>query len=152
MISTAKSAQSLEGRNSVKMPRRHPLIPRVAKVPSTTQAFIDSLQQQIGRQQKHIKALRTQASFQQVQLKWFKQHLKPFKSQYVCWACDKNFTRQDYFYKHVRETQNDQHQVIADFIDQTFCLHCDTSFQRPRDLVKHEGQHDINRLKDGIRP
>ena len=144
----------MKGSNPVKkLPGRAklPLVPCVAKVSSSTEKLINSLQRQIECQQKRFKALRTQASFQQLQLEWYRKQLDTPESKYICWVCDKNFNRLDHFHRHIRESQNDQHQVLADYINQTFCLRCDTSLQRPRDLVKHErAEHRIERLKDGI--
>ena len=86
-----------------------------------------------------IQAYETIIAFMQL---FYAGYSEPFhiRGEYFCRIpnCSRHFSRQDKFFKHVRETKDTIHEALAKVLDLTNCTQCHTTFRSLDGLTRHE--------------
>ena len=55
-------------------------------------------------------------------------------------SCSKDYTRVDHLHRHIRKTNDAAHSALTSIVDQTHCVKCHISFNKPGVLVRHDRQ------------
>ena len=63
--------------------------------------------------------------------------------------CEKVFNRLNHLNKHIRQSDDAVHKMLAILIDEIYCVTCNMSFDKATDLVRHEklAHHELYRSR-----
>lgn len=92
---------------------------------------------------RSIKSLKAQVSYLQLRLREFSVSPLSTSTGYRCpvKGCRAESSRVDYIHRHIRRFTDPDHEIVAAIIDETHCVDCSKSWDRPTDLVRHERYH-----------
>ena len=92
---------------------------------------------------KSITVLQAQVSYLQLLLREYLPSPFSTLAEHRCPVngCGCRSSRLDYMQKHIRQSTDPAHQTVAAIINETHCVHCFQSWNRPTDLVRHEKYH-----------
>jgi len=100
---------------------------------------------------RSIRALKAQVSYLQQLLRGASALTFSTPSQSYCpiKGCGRKYSRLDHIQKHIRQSDDPKHKTAAAIINETHCVDCTKTWDRPTDLVRHEKY--VHRNRYGLR-